>query len=97
MNIGKLRTNFVKTITAIIDDLSNARETAEAYNEYVTIFQGYRGEPASVLEYTIHPVWIGVKGLVRISTQIGKRLFTSHIVGICLVIVIGYILGRIVE
>ena len=97
MNVGKLRTNFVKTITAIIDDLSNARETAEAYNEYVTIFQGYRGEPASVLEYTIHPVWIGVKGLVTISTQIGKRLFTSHIVGICLVIMIGYILGRILK
>jgi hypothetical protein len=51
-------------VTAIIDDLSNARETAEAYNEYVTIFQGYRGEPASVLEYTTHPLWIGVKGLV---------------------------------
>ena len=90
MNIGKM-------VTAIIDDLSNARETAEAYNEYVTIFQGYRGEPASVLEYTTHPLWIGVKGLVRISTQIGKRLFTSHLVGICLVIVIGYILGRIMK
>ena len=90
MNIGKM-------VTAIIDDLSNARETAEAYNEYVTIFQGYRGEPASVLEYTTHPIWIGVKGLVRISTQIGKRLFTSHLVGICLVIVIGYILGRIMK
>ena len=89
--------NISKTITAIIDDLSNARETAEAYNEYVTIFQGYRGEPASVLEYTTHPLWIGVKGLVRISTQIGKRLFTSHLVGICLVIVIGYILGRIMK
>jgi len=49
------------------------------------------------LEYTTHPIWIGVKGLVRISTQIGKRVFTSHLVGICLVIVIGYILGRIVE
>ena len=90
MNIGKM-------VTAIIDDLSNARETAEAYNEYVRIFQGYRGEPASVLEYTTHPIWIGVKGLVRISTQIGKRLFTSHLVGICLVIVIGYILGRIMK
>ena len=90
MNIGKM-------VTAIIDDLSNARETAEAYNEYVTIFQGYRGEPASVLEYTTHPIWIGVKGLVRISTQIGKRLFTSHLVGICFVIVIGYILGRIMK
>jgi Zn-dependent M32 family carboxypeptidase len=90
MNIGKM-------VTAIIDDLSNARETAEAYNEYVRIFQGYRGEPASVLEYTTHPLWIGVKGLVRISTQIGKRLFTSHLVGICLVIVIGYILGRIMK
>ena len=90
MNIGKM-------VTAIIDDLSNARETAEAYNEYVTIFQGYRGEPASVLEYTTHPIWIGVKGLVAISTQIGKRLFTSHLVGICLVIVIGYILGRIMK
>ena len=90
MNIGKM-------VTAIIDDLSNARETVEAYNEYVTIFQGYRGEPASVLEYTTHPLWIGVKGLVRISTQIGKRLFTSHLVGICLVIVIGYILGRIMK
>ena len=89
--------NVSKTITAIIDDLSNARETAEAYNEYVRIFQGYRGEPASVLEYTTHPLWIGVKGLVRISTQIGKRLFTSHLVGICLVIVIGYILGRIMK
>ena len=97
MNISKLGTNFVKTITAIIDDLSNARETAEGYNEYVTIFQGYRGEPASILEYTTHPIWIGVKGLVAISTQIGKRLFTSHTVGICLVIVIGYILGRILE
>lgn len=90
MNVGK-------TITAIIDDFSNAKENAEAYNEYVTIFQGYRGEPASILEYTIHPIWIGVKGLVAISTQIGKRLFTSHTVGICLVIVIGYILGRIVK
>ena len=90
MNIGKM-------VTAIIDDLSNARETAEAYNEYVRIFQGYRGEPASVLEYTTHPIWIGVKGLVRISTQIGKRLFTSHLIGICLVIVIGYILGRIMK
>ena len=90
MNIGKM-------VTAIIDDLSNARETAEAYNEYVRIFQGYRGEPASVLEYTTHPIWIGVKGLVTISTQIGKRLFTSHLVGICLVIVIGYILGRIMK
>ena len=90
MNIGKM-------VTAIIDDLSNARETAEAYNEYVTIFQGYRGEPVSVLEYTTHPIWIGVKGLVRISTQIGKRVFTSHLVGICLVIVIGYILGRIMK
>ena len=89
--------NVSKMVTAIIDDLSNARETAEAYNEYVTIFQGYRGEPASVLEYTTHPIWIGVKGLVRISTQIGKRLFTSHLVGICLVIVIGYILGRIMK
>jgi hypothetical protein len=89
--------NVSKMVTAIIDDLSNARETAEAYNEYVTIFQGYRGEPASVLEYTTHPLWIGVKGLVRISTQIGKRLFTSHTVGICLVIVIGYILGRIMK
>ena len=89
--------NVSKTITAIIDDLSNARETAEAYNEYVRIFQGYRGEPASVLEYTTHPLWIGVKGLVTISTQIGKRLFTSHLVGICLVIVIGYILGRIMK
>ena len=89
--------NVSKTITAIIDDLSNARETAEAYNEYVRIFQGYRGEPASVLEYTTHPIWIGVKGLVRISTQIGKRLFTSHLIGICLVIVIGYILGRIMK
>ena len=89
--------NVSKTITAIIDDLSNARETAEAYNEYVRIFQGYRGEPASVLEYTTHPLWIGVKGLVRISTQIGKRLFTSHLIGICLVIVIGYILGRIMK
>ena len=90
MNIGKM-------VTAIIDDLSNARETAEAYNEYVTIFQGYRGEPASVLEYTTHPLWIGVKGLIAISTQIGKRVFTSHTVGICLVIVIGYILGRIMK
>jgi hypothetical protein len=90
MNIGKM-------VTAIIDDLSNARETAEAYNEYVRIFQGYRGEPASVLEYTTHPLWIGVKGLVTISTQIGKRLFTSHLIGICLVIVIGYILGRIMK
>ena len=90
MNIGKM-------VTAIIDDLSNARETAEAYNEYVRIFQGYRGEPVSVLEYTTHPIWIGVKGLVRISTQIGKRLFTSHLIGICLVIVIGYILGRIMK
>ena len=90
MNIGKM-------VTAIIDDLSNARETAEAYNEYVRIFQGYRGEPVSILEYTTHPIWIGVKGLVRISTQIGKRLFTSHLVGICLVIVIGYILGRIMK
>ena len=90
MNIGKM-------VTAIIDDLSNARETAEAYNEYVTIFQGYRGEPASVLEYTTHPIWIGVKGLVAISTQIGKCVFTSHTVGICLVIVIGYILGRIMK
>ena len=90
MNIGKM-------VTAIIDDLSKARETAEAYNEYVTIFQGYRGEPASVLEYTTHPIWIGVKGLVRISTQIGKRVFTSHLIGICLVIVIGYILGRIMK
>ena len=90
MNIGKM-------VTAIIDDLSNARETAEAYNEYVTIFQGYRGEPASVLEYTTHPIWIGVKGLVAISTKIGKRVFTSHTVGICLVIVIGYILGRIMK
>lgn len=89
--------NVSKMVTAIIDDLSNARETAEAYNEYVTIFQGYRGEPVSILEYTTHPIWIGVKGLVAISTQIGKRLFTSHLVGICLVIVIGYILGRIVE
>ena len=89
--------NVSKMVTAIIDDLSNARETAEAYNEYVTIFQGYRGEPASVLEYTTHPLWIGVKGLVRISTQIGKRLFTSHLIGICLVIVIGYILGRIMK
>ena len=89
--------NVSKTITAIIDDLSNARETAEAYNEYVRIFQGYRGEPASVLEYTTHPLWIGVKGLVTISTQIGKRLFTSHLIGICLVIVIGYILGRIMK
>jgi Zn-dependent M32 family carboxypeptidase len=89
--------NVSKMVTAIIDDLSNARETAEAYNEYVRIFQGYRGEPASVLEYTTHPLWIGVKGLVRISTQIGKRLFTSHLVGICLVIVIGYILGRIMK
>jgi len=89
--------NVSKTITAIIDDLSNARETAEAYNEYVTIFQGYRGEPVSILEYTTHPIWIGVKGLVRISTQIGKRLFTSHLIGICLVIVIGYILGRSIE
>jgi hypothetical protein len=89
--------NVSKTITAIIDDLSNARETTEAYNEYVTIFQGYRGEPASVLEYTTHPLWIGVKGLVTISTQIGKRLFTSHLIGICLVIVIGYILGRIMK
>jgi Zn-dependent M32 family carboxypeptidase len=89
--------NISKMVTAIIDDLSNARETAEAYNEYVRIFQGYRGEPASVLEYTTHPIWIGVKGLVRISTQIGKRLFTSHLVGICLVIVIGYILGRIMK
>ena len=90
MNIGKM-------VTAIIDDLSNARETAEAYNEYVRIFQGYRGEPASVLEYTTHPLWIGVKGLVTISTQIGKRVFTSHLIGICLVIVIGYILGRIMK
>ena len=90
MNIGKM-------VTAIIDDLSNARETAEAYNEYVRIFQACRGEPASVLEYTTHPIWIGVKGLVTISTQIGKRLFTSHLVGICLVIVIGYILGRIMK
>ena len=89
--------NVSKMVTAIIDDLSNARETAEAYNEYVRIFQGYRGEPASVLEYTTHPIWIGVKGLVRISTQIGKRLFTSHLIGICLVIVIGYILGRIMK
>ena len=89
--------NVSKTITAIIDDLSNARETAEAYNEYVRIFQGYRGEPVSILEYTTHPLWIGVKGLVRISTQIGKRLFTSHLIGICLVIVIGYILGRIMK
>ena len=89
--------NVSKMVTAIIDDLSNARETAEAYNEYVTIFQGYRGEPASVIEYTTHPLWIGVKGLVTISTQIGKRLFTSHTVGICLVIVIGYILGRIMK
>jgi hypothetical protein len=89
--------NVSKMVTAIIDDLSNARETAEAYNEYVTIFQGYRGEPASVLEYTTHPLWIGVKGLVTISTQIGKRLFTSHLIGICLVIVIGYILGRIMK
>ena len=89
--------NVSKMVTAIIDDLSNARETAEAYNEYVRIFQGYRGEPASVLEYTTHPLWIGVKGLVTISTQIGKRLFTSHLVGICLVIVIGYILGRIMK
>ena len=90
MNIGKM-------VTAIIDDLSKARETAEAYNEYVRIFQGYRGEPASVLEYTTHPIWIGVKGLVAISTQIGKRVFTSHLIGICLVIVIGYILGRIMK
>ena len=89
--------NVSKMVTAIIDDLSKARETAEAYNEYVTIFQGYRGEPVSILEYTTHPLWIGVKGLVTISTQIGKRLFTSHLVGICLVIVIGYILGRIIE
>ena len=89
--------NVSKMVTAIIDDLSNARETAKAYNEYVTIFQGYRGEPVSILEYTTHPIWIGVKGLVRISTQIGKRVFTSHLVGICLVIVIGYILERIVE
>ena len=89
--------NVSKMVTAIIDDLSNARETAEAYNEYVRIFQGYRGEPVSILEYTTHPIWIGVKGLVRISTQIGKRLFTSHLIGICLVIVIGYILGRIMK
>jgi hypothetical protein len=82
--------NVSKMVTAIIDDLSNTRETA-------TIFQGYRGEPVSILEYTTHPIWIGVKGLVRISTQIGKRVFTSHLIGICLVIVIGYILGRIMK
>ena len=86
-----------KTITAIIDDISIAQENHEAYMEYQTFFKGNHGEPMNVLSFTSHPVLLGVQGRLATLRKTLKRLFRSHITGVTLVIVTGYIIGRALE